>query len=130
MRDGNGRALLGRILLVLAGATLGGCHKTETTNRCYFAGPHEPILEGAAIGPPLPCLPREDSRLTTLLQNSCQKLDEVTGDPSERPPVSDLPASCCYEVEVDEKTCEVGRPLLVNGVPRLARLSRQDRWSA
>lgn len=125
------RRLLARLLLITAaGAALAGCggKKTVETSKCYFAG-QSSSPEGAKSGPALPCLGKGDARLPALLDDSCQKLVEVTGNPTERPASGTLPPSCCYTVEAEEKTCEVGRPMLVDDRPRVASLARGRDWS-
>lgn len=134
LRAGGGRSarrgLLSRLLVITAAAsTLAGCGtKTVETSKCYFAG-QSTSPEGAKSGPALPCLGKGDARLPALLDDSCQKLVEVTGDPTERPASGTLPPSCCYKVEAEEKTCEVGRPMLVGDRPRVALLARGRDWS-
>lgn len=125
------RRLLARLLLItVAGSALAGCGGTKTveTGKCYFAG-QSSSPEGAKSGPALPCLGKGDARLPALLDDSCQKLVEVIGDPTERPASGTLPPSCCYKVEAEEKTCESGRPMLVDDRPRVASLARGRDWS-
>ena len=119
-----------RLLIAAGGTTLVGCgSKTVETSKCYFAGPPS-VPEGAQTGPVLPCLGKTDGRLRGLLGDACQKVVEVTGDAAERPASAGLPPSCCYKVEAEEKTCEIGRPMVVAGTPRVARLSRQGGWAS
>ena len=100
----------------------GGLEKSE---RCYTPG--QPYGDTAEKMPDLPCL-AVDAPGASRLNPGCTNDFRVLSGPTQK--TTSTGASCCYLVEYEKIAgCQVGRPLLVAGALRVARLAPGDAWA-
>jgi hypothetical protein len=117
------------LVSLISAATLGGvgCKKlfgpeVTETNRCYQPGGKRAFVGSTASAayPPAPCLQGEPA--FHLLTGGCEDFKGISAPTATSKGGQSV---CCYDVKAQhQEGCVVGRPLLVRGQPRQARLAR------